>query len=496
MPQLSFVIPYYKKEKTLAKCLRSLFSQSLKDIEVIVVFDGKDLEGEQIAKRFKKVKLITIPHAGAPAARNAGLALATGEFVSFWDADCYIEPGAAMVWMQAFRMHPEVDFVYSGYKFPEGSGAISGEAFDPWTLQVNNYISGMFPIRRSKAPQWDETLLSLQDWDFWLRAVESGSKGLFLKGFAFKTEFPDPSSISGKGCTPENWLPRLEAVKTRHNIPLREACVSAFSSRDEGIALAKILDMDYRDYPTYFPNRYKTIVQVGFAPRAADQHAVNFKNPPGHGPDPRRVLFWRAVDVYSLRYEVAFEAIRSLATILNRMVHFQFCEDVRTRKALQDLGFKAIVLPLPVEFAEEIKPLPEAKKVVFDVAPDYLEFFKTIEPAFPDAEFHELKGAINIDDFRVLLQIRPERCVDITTKKALLAGRRVVSNIQSPYCGYFSHEQEEVEIGRKNLISTLRQALSALEPDALASAHWKEATSALRFRETFLGIVEKKEAVS
>ncbi len=223
MPEVSFVIPYYHKLKSIHRCLKSLFNQSVKDIEVIVVFDGPDSEAERIVRKFKHVKVVNIPHGGAPAARNAGAKVATGKYISFWDADCYIESGAVQAWLIAFRKYPDVDFVYAGYRFlPEGNGGIASEPFDPWLLQINNYISGMFPIKREKAPKWDESLASLQDWDFWLTAIKNGCKGFRLEGYSFKTDLPEPKSISGVGCRPENWLNRLETVKNKHGIPLRE----------------------------------------------------------------------------------------------------------------------------------------------------------------------------------------------------------------------------------------------------------------------------------
>ena len=410
MPRLSFVVPYYQKLNTISRCLKSLFSQSVKDIEVIVVFDGPDKEGERIAQRFKKVQVHTIPHSGAPAARNAGAKLATGEFISFWDADCYIEPGAAAVWLQIFDKNPDVDFVYAGYRFPEGKGGIEGESFDPWLLQVNNYISGMFPIRREKAPQWDESLKSLQDWDFWLTAVKNGCKGKFIRGFAFETEYPDQDSISGKGCTPTNWLERLETIKKKHGIPLRTGCVCSVQAKDEGIALAKILDMDYRDYATYFPNRYDTVVQLGFPPSMANMAAMNFQNP--HGPKlMAKMLFWRGRDVWSLYNETSRAAADALAIALNASATYQFCEDKAARVRLEELGFSAEVLPLPLDFSsEKIAPLPIKPRVLLDFDMAHAPFVNAVRRAMPNLEFIDLAHTpIDADSVNALLRLRVER---------------------------------------------------------------------------------------
>lgn len=485
-PSFSFVIPYFHKIKSIKRCLQSLQSQSVKDIEIIVVFDGPDSEAESIVRKFKNVKTITIPHGGAPAARNAGAEIATGKYICFWDADCYIESGAAGAWLATFQKFPDVDFVYAGYRFvPEGMGGIAGEPFDPWLLKINNYISGMFPIKREKAPKWDESLKSLQDWDFWLTAVENGCKGYWLQGYSFKTDYPEPKSISGQGCKPENWLERLETVKKKHKIPLRSICVSAIPCQEDGKRIAKMIDADYRDEPMYFPNRFKTVLQVGFDPKHADVHARNFKNE--WGEQPKRILFWRAQDVHTLRNEVSMAAVEALAIAVNGAVDFQFCEDKIVRDALQRMNFKAVVLPLPLDFSgEKDKALPAKFRVLMDVDPSYAPVFESIERAIPDVEFKKWEGAINVDDFSVMVKFGPERSIDTGVKKMLLAGRRVISNIQAPFCGYIAGETDSIEKTRKEVIAAIRKIQDEKKLNKEAQAFYRDACSTKKF----IGVLE------
>lgn len=91
MSKVSVIIPVYNVEAYLRQCIDSVVGQTLPDIEVICVDDGStdgsaDILAEYAAKdgRFKIVKQA---NAGAGAARNAGLAFATGEWLSFLDAD-------------------------------------------------------------------------------------------------------------------------------------------------------------------------------------------------------------------------------------------------------------------------------------------------------------------------------------------------------------------------------------------------------------------------
>ena len=110
-PVLSFVIPIYKKPpEVFEKCLDSLFDMSVKNIEVIAVFDGSDAELERVLNRYSRVKKVVIEHGGAPKARNAGFKESTGRYVSFWDCDTFAKPEMAKVWLDTFDRNSDVAF--------------------------------------------------------------------------------------------------------------------------------------------------------------------------------------------------------------------------------------------------------------------------------------------------------------------------------------------------------------------------------------------------
>jgi glycosyltransferase involved in cell wall biosynthesis len=100
MPKISVIVPVYKVQPYVAECLKSLLSQTFRDIEVICVNDGSpDLSPvivRKISEIDNRVKLINHPkNMGLSCARNTGLEAATGEYVHFMDsddtlqADCY-----------------------------------------------------------------------------------------------------------------------------------------------------------------------------------------------------------------------------------------------------------------------------------------------------------------------------------------------------------------------------------------------------------------------
>lgn len=95
IPRVSVIIPVYNAEKYLRECLDSVVNQTLKDIEIICVNDGSTDNSLQILEEYasqdNRIKIINQENQGAGAARNKGLEIAQGEYLSFLDADDYFE---------------------------------------------------------------------------------------------------------------------------------------------------------------------------------------------------------------------------------------------------------------------------------------------------------------------------------------------------------------------------------------------------------------------
>ncbi len=96
MAKVSVIVPVYKVEKWLHRCVESLCNQTLKDLEIILVDDGSpDRSGELCddwAKKDQRIVVLHKPNGGLSSARNAGLAVATGEYVGFVDSDDDVLP--------------------------------------------------------------------------------------------------------------------------------------------------------------------------------------------------------------------------------------------------------------------------------------------------------------------------------------------------------------------------------------------------------------------
>ncbi len=92
---ISIIIPVYKVEAYLKECLDSVINQTYKDLEIILVDDGSpDNSGkmcDEYAQKDSRIKVIHKENGGLSSARNAGLDIATGEYVCFIDSDDVID---------------------------------------------------------------------------------------------------------------------------------------------------------------------------------------------------------------------------------------------------------------------------------------------------------------------------------------------------------------------------------------------------------------------
>ncbi|MCF0136415.1 MAG: glycosyltransferase [Lachnospiraceae bacterium] len=93
---VSVIVPVYNSKETLKRCFDSILNQRDCQIELIIVddgsYDGSSLLIDEYSARHSCIKVIHQPNLGVGAARNAGLSLATGEFLCFVDSDDFIYP--------------------------------------------------------------------------------------------------------------------------------------------------------------------------------------------------------------------------------------------------------------------------------------------------------------------------------------------------------------------------------------------------------------------
>ena len=186
-PRVSVVMAAYQAEATVGSGVESVLGQSYRDFELIVVDDGStDATAAITAAHNGPLKLLHRENGGVGAARNLGIAEATGELVTFCDADdqlferhlqalvdVYDEAGTGLAtsnsyWLLPGGIHPS-KVRYKG-RFPEPDRQRSA-------ILEQNFLSTMtlFPRRLvDEVGQLDESRSLTEDWDFWMRAIFAG----------------------------------------------------------------------------------------------------------------------------------------------------------------------------------------------------------------------------------------------------------------------------------------------------------------------------------
>jgi glycosyltransferase involved in cell wall biosynthesis len=112
-PLISVMIPAYNAGPYLGEALDSVFAQSYRPLEVIVADDGSEDDTVEVARSYgEEVRLVQQERGGNGAARNAAVALASGRYYAFLDADDRFMPGKLEAQMRALDADPELDVVF------------------------------------------------------------------------------------------------------------------------------------------------------------------------------------------------------------------------------------------------------------------------------------------------------------------------------------------------------------------------------------------------
>lgn len=118
MPKISIIVPVYKVEQFLPKCIDSILSQTYQNWELLLIDDGSpDNSGiicDEYAQKDKRIRVFHKENGGVSSARNIGIDNAIGEWITFIDSDDYIQPGFLEGLYAPIAQGEEVDFVHGG----------------------------------------------------------------------------------------------------------------------------------------------------------------------------------------------------------------------------------------------------------------------------------------------------------------------------------------------------------------------------------------------
>jgi GT2 family glycosyltransferase len=202
--RFSVVIAAYNAANTLEGAIRSVLAQTHQDFEVIVVDDGSSDDTAAIAAGFatdKRMRVYNQDNAGPSAARNRGIALAQGEYVSMLDSDDLWLPNYLTEMGRALGENPKAGFAYTdAWALDEASGRflqqtiatlrdhppdpMSGEQFIVALLR-NNFVHNSVTVPRAVFEQvggYNVNMSHSEDYELWLRIVISGFEAVRVAG--------------------------------------------------------------------------------------------------------------------------------------------------------------------------------------------------------------------------------------------------------------------------------------------------------------------------
>lgn len=193
-PTVSVVMPVYNVEAYVGEAIRSVLDQSFRDFELIVVDDGGADGSIEICRGYSdpRIRIVSQANRGLAAARNTGIAAATGDYVAFLDADDRWDAHKLMLHVIHLNASGPVDLSYAGSRMINASGRPIGVSQQPrlagvkpkHILMRNPVGNGSAAVIRRSALEraafehpnesgricwFDESFRQSEDIEFWLR---------------------------------------------------------------------------------------------------------------------------------------------------------------------------------------------------------------------------------------------------------------------------------------------------------------------------------------
>ncbi|MGD0394365.1 MAG: glycosyltransferase [Acidimicrobiales bacterium] len=177
MPQVSVVIPVHRGGPFARDAVRSATTQSLDDLEVLVVSDGCTEDLTDLERMDGRVQVLNRDHAGVSIARNSGVAASLGEYVAFLDEDDRSRPERLQSQFDALRDSPSAGMCHGGFQVMNVDGVVEGprlgkELDYPAMLACQFPLLSSMMVRRSvfwEVGGFDPALVTGEDVDLALR---------------------------------------------------------------------------------------------------------------------------------------------------------------------------------------------------------------------------------------------------------------------------------------------------------------------------------------
>ena len=220
---ISVVVTCYNHENYIEQCLRSIFNQTYRNIELIVLDDGStDSSSEIIQEVLKESPFVTTfeshENIGVVRTRNKGINLLNGDYFIFVDSDDFLDDRYVEELYDCAINH-QADIVYCDlFNFEKNEVYLKAQEFELHSLLVSNYISNCSLVKKAilKDTYYDEKLSGkkLEDYDFFLNLIiNNGAKAVYQPNTKLNYRVFEKDSISKRDSVRYHYEIYLEVLE-------------------------------------------------------------------------------------------------------------------------------------------------------------------------------------------------------------------------------------------------------------------------------------------
>lgn len=182
---VTVIIPCYNSGATVAQTVASVQAQTWQQVEIVVVDDGStDPATIAVLNALIGIRLVRQQNAGLPAARNAGFAVATGDYLLPLDADDWLEPNAIEALLFALKENPSASFAYSHLQLEGEACGVLVKSYNFFEQLFLNQMPYSLLIPRPVVEAvggYDESMRQgYEDWEFNIRLGAKGYYGVVV----------------------------------------------------------------------------------------------------------------------------------------------------------------------------------------------------------------------------------------------------------------------------------------------------------------------------
>ncbi len=259
---LSVIIPAYNVGKYLSAAIDSALAQTLEDIEIIVVNDGSTDDTEAVLERYRhqaRVTSITQANQGVAAARNAGIALATGRYIGCLDGDDLWHPTKAAKHVALMDANEDLDMSFSWLREIDEQGEETGArpetaqdfpGFEDFLFTNLTFTGSTVVLRRSALDQvgaFDSELRSCEDHEMWIRIASIRPRNIAcLKEVLVDYRIHATQTSKNWRATLDNWSIMMAKVRSLRPDLVAKAEPAVRALHLKYIALLAYNEGDYR----------------------------------------------------------------------------------------------------------------------------------------------------------------------------------------------------------------------------------------------------------